>query len=248
MDRIEYDFLCERLRKPEDIPIIAEQLGLPQPMLYNILSNRIVRHTMRSYHRINARLEQLYAEWQSGRSVISIARRYAFPPALLMRMLLKRMGLSRNEINDFMRHPEKLKGRLAEEVRKAVESDFIYSPWAAHIQTANGAAAEAAIARWLDAKGLRYTTEAERKGAEKTPDFLLESPLKVDGFEINWIESKASFGDEYEIRRNWRRQLSRYVELFGPGMVCYWWGYLDDISLPGVLIVDRHFFGGNDEL
>ncbi|HEV2428246.1 MAG TPA: TPD domain-containing protein, partial [Thermoplasmata archaeon] len=59
------------------------------------------------------------------------------------------------------------------------------------------------------------------------------------GQKIAWIESKANFGDDVELKKNLRRQLGPYTELFGEGAVVYWYGYVDNAdSPPGILLWD----------
>ena len=59
------------------------------------------------------------------------------------------------------------------------------------------------------------------------------------GQKIFWIESKASFGDAAEFKINSNKQLIPYTELFGPGVVVYWTGYLDGLACPeGVTLED----------
>lgn len=53
-----------------------------------------------------------------------------------------------------------------------------------------------------------------------------------EGHKIYWVESKASFGDNTEFRFNSRKQLVPYTQLFGPGLVVYWVGCLDDLECP----------------
>lgn len=57
-----------------------------------------------------------------------------------------------------------------------------------------------------------------------------------------WIESKASFCDDYARNLN-KDQLLGYVSRFGPGIVIYWFGFIEELndSVPyGVLMMD-HF-------
>jgi hypothetical protein len=59
----------------------------------------------------------------------------------------------------------------------------------------------------------------------------------LNGWEINWIESKATFGDNVEIKKNIKKQLLPYLDLFGRGMVVYWFGFLDDFEGPDDIII-----------
>lgn len=68
------------------------------------------------------------------------------------------------------------------------------------------------------------------KGYDKTPDFKLVLPIAIDGFVINWIESKALFGDDATHAGYLKDQLLCYWNRFGPGLVIYWFGYLDVIE------------------
>lgn len=84
----------------------------------------------------------------------------------------------------------------------------------------------------LKAMGIHFIDEnvLRNKGYDKTPDFKLILPIAVDGFVINWIESKALFGDDITHSGYLKDQLLCYWNRFGPGLVIYWFGYLDVIE------------------
>ena len=48
------------------------------------------------------------------------------------------------------------------------------------------------------------------RGYDKTPDFKLEVPVAIGGHVVNWVESKASFGDENNHRKYLEEQFWSY--------------------------------------
>ena len=88
--------------------------------------------------------------------------------------------------------------------------------------------------RILQASGIAFSKEDElrEKGFDKTPDFKLLVPiyLKTLGTSINWIDSKATFGDQQSHSDYYDSQFKYYVNRFGSGLVIYWFGFLADIQ------------------
>jgi len=141
--------------------------------------------------------------------------------------------------------------RIRKELEEAQEMDLVYSKKGYEVQRDRGIEGEAQIAAWLDKKGISYQTENDLKGeGKKTVDFLLDKPIEIEHEgekkEVCWIESKGSFGDLKKIRRDYNAQLKPYTELWGPGIVVYWFGYLEGMDLwlraRDVIPVEKEWF------
>ena len=61
-----------------------------------------------------------------------------------------------------------------------------------------------------------------RQGHDKTPDIKLDVPIVVSGGVVNWIESKALFGDEKTHREYLEQQLTSYANRYEFGCIWYW--------------------------
>lgn len=71
---------------------------------------------------------------------------------------------------------------------------------------------EIKLHREISRLGMAFRDEEHMRarGYDKTPDVKLEVPVAIDGFIVNWIESKALFGDEYVHKDYMQKQYSSY--------------------------------------
>lgn len=243
----DYQDLYRKLATVEDIDFLAENFGYDKELLLVIYTQRVVRETTRKFYRVKAQARRLAFMSQNGMSLVDIARKFEFPPILTALMVLEQRKVSRKQFWKMIADPEEVRDRrLRRELADVCRVDIVYSPDGSERQYARGRWGEAKLQTWLSARDLKFETEKElRAKYDKTPDILLHKPIEMNGSRKYWIESKATFGDPYEIRRHIRKQLQPYSDMFGDGAIVYWFGHVDDqkYDLPeGVDIVSPTFF------
>ena len=155
-------------------------------------------------------------------SLLQIADKAEFSPILTGLLLFKEMGKGRKEFWAYVRDPEVIPGaRMKKEIIEITAADYVYSRMGhrASVQ-ARDLGGENKLQTWLNEHSITYRTEKDIRGEfAKTPDCLFDKPVKVNGWELNWIESKATFGDRVEVNKNLKKQLAPYLEMFGQGLV-----------------------------
>jgi hypothetical protein len=251
MKHSEYLELYQKLSTPEDIDFLAENFGYSKELLLVIYTQRVTRDATKRYYRVKDQAKRLLRMWQDGQTFVQIARKYDFPPVLTAMMIMEQRKVSRKQFWKLVSDPG-LSGDagLRKDLQQALKDDIVYSPSGVETQYARGRWGEKMLNDWLDARGLQYRTEKQLKSEyDKTPDILLHKPIEWNGSKNYWIESKAIVGDPVEIKRHIRRQLGPYWEIFGDGIVVYWFGYVDDVKLDvpkGISMVDQRFFERDD--
>ncbi len=247
MDRATYQRLYDAVATYDDVRRIAHEEHLDEELLFVIHTHRVTRDATRRFYVVKRQVPRLVSQWKRGRSMLEIAREWRFPPVLMGQQMLAELGIPRKKVWQTFLNPDTAPDdRLRREVGELLENDLIYSPRGMELQRERGRKGEDRLVRWLEKHGIGYRTEKDLRGKyAKTPDALLDEPIIFLGQKLTWIESKANFGDDVELRKNLKRQLAPYTQIFGEGAVVYWYGYVEGAESPaGILLWDGTTFEG----
>lgn len=244
MEYREYKKLYDSLNFVEDIDAL-EKKGYDHRLLKTLYTQKSGRDVKRRFYIVKKDAPIMLKKWKRGMTMTEIARKWRFPPILAAMMIFLEDGASKKEFWSYIADPDQLCEQTADELREVVAKDPVYSPEGNEEQRQRGIWGEGLLHEWLDGQGVTYRTENDIRGEyEKTPDALLDRPMMFEGHKIYWVESKASFGDNTEFRYNSRKQLIPYTKIFGPGVVVYWVGRLDDLEAPeGIYVEDISVMG-----
>ena len=239
MDYQEYKALYNRLQSYRDIErLIAE--GYDSRLVKSVYTQKTSRDVKKRFHIVGNNSGRLLKAWKRGSTMMELAEEWKFPPVMTARFIFLADGASKTEFQNYVHNPDILKPEVAAELRECIECDPVYSPKGTEEQAERGRWGESLLQNWLKDQGIGFRTESDLRGVyEKTPDALLDEPMMFEGRKIYWVESKASFGDNTEFKYNSRKQLIPYTKIFGPGVVVYWVGKLDDLECPeGIRVED----------
>ena len=242
MNKKTYQQIYQELESSEDISRVSEKYLMSISTISSISHQKTVRNVKKYHTRVVQKAPRMVRSWRGGKTILELASQNRFPPVLIASIMLKEMGLKSKSI---IKNPALLNNRrLEQDVIQAIENDMDFSPRGHEVQSRLGDLGEELIHDWLTDYDLDFLTESDlnKEPNAKTPDFLLNESIDVNGSKVKWIESKAVFADETEHNRYQKKQLGFYEDLFGPGMVVYWYGYLDTITPNNYLIADHTFF------
>jgi hypothetical protein len=238
-----YEQIYAALNGAADVSIISEHFLEPPGVIDSILNQKVVENVKRNFPRVKKRGQIQLKQWKKGMTIVDLAKKNNLPATLMVTILLKEMEIPKKS---FLKNiDDSLDNRLSSEVKEAMESDYFFSPKAHDFHSEKGKMGEKILETWLISQNASFMTEEDLRaaGRSKTPDFLLDEALDIDGTKILWIESKALFGDVKEHQYYAKKQFNDYENNYGTGMVVYWYGFIDDISLNEHLIKDYKFFG-----
>lgn len=138
-----------------------------------------------------------------------------FSPIGLSRIILnhKYKNKSKHGISEMLRNPNIIDDSLlAINISTCLFNDNRDGPISDIIRNCIGEEYELKLKMLAKQAGLYFFDEFDLRqtGFDKTPDIKLAIPCMYKGSVVNWIESKASFGDMDSHKKYFRDQLASY--------------------------------------
>ncbi|XP_077945713.1 CDAN1-interacting nuclease 1 isoform X4 [Gasterosteus aculeatus] len=228
--------------------------GVPETNQTNFLETPCTRSYRRPLPEALARV----IEYLSGAKahpaapvLLELANKADLSPALMARIILERFLQgpegempSKTVLNSMLKEPSLIPDPiLAKNIYQCTINDCCYGPLVDCIKHAIGQEHEVLLCDKLKERNLSFLDENQLRvmGYDKTPDIILEVPIAVEGHIVHWIESKASFGDDHSHRTYLNEQFWSYWNRFGPGLVIYWYGFIEELDCQrdrGILLKD----------
>ena len=202
-------------------------------------------------------LETYLCRLRDGESISEVAKSVQFPPYTLMKRIIKfwnsimpRESSSLSQVSSAVGSASsgrRGKGEksdalslkdpvLYSQLQLAIRTDVYFSPSSDVLRQNIGLEYEYVLQRKLAACKIAFESEDQMRveGRSKTPDVRLVVPVATRGPAgrhriVNWIDSKAMFGDPYTHHEN-MKQLQGYVNRYGPGMVIYWFDFVPSLN------------------
>ena len=243
-----------KMKKAKCILYLCETFNVSEDTLVSIYSQLYQRKIKKSFykHHRKENISKYYRIYTSSvltnekeGFLLRLADDVNFPPSLLARIILeehykdsnlfKESGdVSKGFISKCIKNPSDITDKvLMKEVEICVLNDDFCGPIVENIKRQSGIKYEKLLHDFLTERDILYCDEDDlrREGYDKTPDFKLVVPIVVNNHVINWIESKASFGDEESHAGYLENQFWSYANRFGPGLVIYWFGFINELDV-----------------
>ena len=139
MNTEEYKALSNQLRSMDDVRRLAREKGYEEDLLLVIYTQRVTRNATKNFYKIKAKVRYLVRDWESGKTLLSLAIKHRFPPVLLAYIIMMERKIGRKTFWKYVRKPDSIANkRLKREIKEIVRKDHIYSPRGNEIQVGAG--------------------------------------------------------------------------------------------------------------
>uniref|UniRef100_A0A6C0C854 CDAN1-interacting nuclease 1 n=1 Tax=viral metagenome TaxID=1070528 RepID=A0A6C0C854_9ZZZZ len=225
---------------------------------YISLRNTLLKQKMiNNYYQIKRRIGSATDEYNGGENIMILSKRYDHPPCNLLKSIFICQGYDELSINKLFRlkmdDVEVLSVYDCKQYGLAERFDIdsmTQQLKIAEVATSN----EILFVDFFKKMGINLSTQEELVNEQMeshgravvTPDILFIDVIYINKVRIHWLEYKdyACTTVQYLLPRN-IKQVEKYTKTWGTGAICYNHSFVDNISIPGTVILDATALGIN---
>jgi hypothetical protein len=203
-----------------------------------IKNNMLIRYV---HLKINS---SLISEDYVNSNVLLLSEKYDASPINIIRIVFTHRGLSKTEIKNLFRNPNKMNKYDKSQFLLAKEYD-IYGIEDKN-QLINSQKFEKEIEKILLKNNVQFKTQEELtkeqmkdNNVHSTPDFLIESELYINDKLVKWIDAKNFYGaNTYFIKNGIKQQTKKYIDNYGYGCIIFKYGYSSKLHFNDILLTN----------
>jgi len=212
-----------------------------------LLKNKIIGN----HNRMNLLVARIVPEYETD-GILAISRKYDFPPLNLLRGILLRKGYNTSKLHDiFVSKTNAANVLSAYDMQQyvAAEANDAESMFDQQMITDIAAANELAFVNYFRSLGITLKDENELAAEQieshgrmiATPDILFIDTVFINGTQIAWLDYKDYIGTNVRfLYMSNVKQAHEYEERWGQGAICYHYGFIAGMTIPGAMLLDAH--------
>ena len=225
---------------------MVDDLDMTLDQALSLRSAMLQQKTVYSHGQLQARGKALYRLYREGATIVSLSKKFDFPPMNIFRLILKEMGWSKSRIKETLRAPSKFKERERKEFEKAEAADRVSNVDQSETHY-RADIFEDILADWFENQGVRVRRQGEMVKEQmeehgrpvNTPDLLFLDHVEINGEPVAWIDAKHFYGADVNFqRKKIVKQAGRYVDTWGQGALVFRHGFCENIHIPGTVLLD----------
>lgn len=226
--------------------------SITEKLICSLKSAYVLNFLVMNYNKVLSKKKYIASEY-SNNNILHLSKKYKISPINIFRIVLIARGLNNKEIMDkikiYVHSPSDIINEYDEKQFQMALKYDIYSLIDQTEILKKSLKFEKKIEQILIENNVKYKTQEQLTHEQKkegkvfsTPDFLIISPLKINDFDVYWIDAKNFYGANTNfIKSKIKKQTIKYIQLYGAGCIIFNHGLSEKLHFDNIFLTNIIF-------
>jgi hypothetical protein len=231
-----------------DLHTVKDKQGLSNDCLRSLKNIFINDKILRGRNRLQTLTPKLSKMYEAGDNILNLASDNNLSPIKLLHSILmpKYSPSKLLDVFNNVADPRDLLTQIDYDSLRLVLANDISCPVLVDAEHAIAADNEKLFIDYFRESGIKFYEQEELVTQQKakygraiiTPDILFIDPVYINGIRVYWLEYKNYVGTEIDFLYSSNiEQASKYYKEWGRGAICYKYGVVDRLFVPGAILL-----------